>query len=80
MKRLLIKIRTTFWRMVYAIHDMRRRPHSRHSREQAMAIARKYGLEREVEAALRQGCTPDEALQEWDIYPYQEASHTIRFK
>ena len=37
-------------------------------------IARKHGLEYEVIKAMDHGCTPDEALQEWDIYPYDNVT------
>jgi len=44
---------------------------SRFSREEALAMARDYGLEDEVmEAIDRFALTPDEALQEWDLYPF----------
>jgi hypothetical protein len=35
-----------------------------------LEIARRYRLEYEVIKAMDHGCNPDEALQEWDIYPY----------
>ena len=43
---------------------------SRFTREEAISIARKYHLENEVEQAMKFGFNPDEALQEWDLYPY----------
>ena len=45
---------------------------SRCTRAEALAIARKHKLEYEVIKAMDHGCTPDEALQEWDIYPYDK--------
>lgn len=33
----------------------------------AIFIARKYNLEREVRQELEAGLTPEQALQEWDI-------------
>jgi len=60
------KLRTLFWRWWYRHHQQP----SRFTRPEALAIARKYGLEWEVIQAMSHGCTPDEALQDWDIYPY----------
>lgn len=56
-----------FWRFWYRIFPAR----SRHTRPEALAIARKHGLEYEVIKAMDYGCTPDEALQEWDIFPFE---------
>lgn len=36
-------------------------------RSEALAIARKYNLENEVEKSMDRGCTPLEALEEWDL-------------
>ena len=36
-------------------------------REVALERARHYGLEAEVQASLDSGCSPEEALREWDI-------------
>jgi hypothetical protein len=36
-----------------------------------VSIARKYNLEYEVIKAMDNGCNPDEALQDWDIFPYE---------
>ena len=44
---------------------------SRFTREQAIERAKKYNLEYEVIMAMENGCNPDEALQDWDIYPYE---------
>lgn len=71
MRRLSLHIRTSFWRMVYRVYDTFHKPVSRHSKEQAISIAKHYHLENEVMTAMQHGCTPDEALQEWDIYPYK---------
>lgn len=57
----------TFWKWWYT-HIRRSTP--RYTRPEALAIARKYNLEYEVIKAMDHGCNPDEALQEWDIYPY----------
>jgi hypothetical protein len=65
MKRLI----TLFWRWWYKIYPSP----SKYTRPEALAIARKYNLEYEVIKAMDHGCTPDEALQEWDIYPYDDA-------
>lgn len=56
---------TKFWRWWYHNHPGT----SRFTREKALARAKAYGLEAEVQQAIEHGCTPDEALQEWDIYP-----------
>ena len=49
----------------------RRHPYpSRFTKEEAIEIGKKYNLEREVLDAMKFGCNPDEALQEWDTYPY----------
>jgi len=61
-----MKIVTLFWRLWYRL----RPAPSRYTRPEALAIARKHNLEYEVIEAMDHGCTPDEALQEWDIYPY----------
>lgn len=33
----------------------------------AIFLARKYNLEREIRQELAKGLTPEEALEEWDI-------------
>jgi len=38
--------------------------------KEALARAKEYGLEEEVAMAMKQGLTPDEALEDWDIYPF----------
>ena len=44
---------------------------SRFTREQAIEMAKPYHLEQEVTDAIdTYGLSPDEALQEWDLYPY----------
>lgn len=55
-----------FWRWWYRHHP---NP-SKYTREEALAIAKNFDLVSEVITAMEQGCNPDEALQEWDIYPY----------
>jgi len=45
---------------------------SRYTAEEALEIARKYHLEEGVKMAMEQGLSPDEALQDWDIYQYDE--------
>ena len=42
---------------------------SKYTKEQALDIAKEYELDAEVLMAIKHGCTPDEALQEMDIYP-----------
>lgn len=34
----------------------------------AMAIAKKYSLEWEIERAIKNGYSPEDALREWDIF------------
>ena len=43
--------------------------------EEGMSIARKYHLESEVKQAMKFGFNPDEALQAWDLYPYNETNN-----
>ncbi len=66
MKRLI----TLFWRWWYRHHS----EPSRFTRDEALVIAKDFGLEIEVTEAMKRGCNPDEALQEWDIYPYDDAA------
>ena len=35
--------------------------------EQAIELAKEFGLEEEVKNELANGATPEEALREWDI-------------
>jgi hypothetical protein len=35
--------------------------------EKAMQIAAQYGLQYEVLQSIKAGCTPEEALREWDL-------------
>ena len=63
------RIMTLFWRWWYKRHP----EPSRFTRDEALAIAKKHNLEYEVIKAMDNGCNPDEALQEWDIYPYDES-------
>ena len=37
------------------------------SKFEAILIARKYNLEREIRQELASGLTPEQALEEWDI-------------
>ena len=37
------------------------------TRNEALAIAGKYNLQYEVQDAMDRGCSPEEALGEWDI-------------
>jgi len=46
-------------------------PPSHFTKEEALQIAHKYELDEEVLAAMEYGFTPDEALEEWDIYPFR---------
>ena len=58
---------TMFWRWWYRHHQTP----SRFTKEEALAIARKYHLEAEVLTAMQHGCNPNEALQEWDLFSYE---------
>ena len=42
---------------------------SYYTEEQAIAEAKKYGLEEEVKYLMAHGYTPDEALREYDCTP-----------
>lgn len=68
-----MRIFTRFWRWWYRHHP----EPSKYTRAEALEIARKYKLEHEVITAMEHGCTPDEALQEWDIYPYDNQTKGI---
>ena len=63
-----MKITARFWKWWYKYHPSP----SKYTRFEALAIARQHNLEWEVIEAMRHGSTPDEALQEWDIYPDKE--------
>ena len=63
-KRLIAR----FWQWWYRIHPTP----SHFTKEEALNIARNYNLENEVIDAMKHGCNPDEALQDWDIYPYNK--------
>ncbi len=43
--------------------------YSKYTIEEGLQFAKRVGLEKEYEESLDFGFTPDEALQEWDIYP-----------
>lgn len=40
----------------------------KYTAREAILMARKYNLEHEIRQELASGATPDEALEEWDIY------------
>lgn len=61
----MTRIATILWRLWYRLCPVP----SRYTRPEALEIARRYHLEYEVIKAMDHGCTPDEALQEWDIFP-----------
>ena len=64
----MIKLQTIFWRWWYTkVHPST----PKFTRAEALDMAKEHGLESEVATAMEHGYTPDEALQEWDIYPYQ---------
>ena len=37
------------------------------TKKEALEIARKHNLEAEVREAMKNGCSPEEALAEWDL-------------
>ena len=37
------------------------------TKKEAIFLARKYGLEKEIRQELESGLTPEEALEEWDM-------------
>lgn len=37
------------------------------TKKEAIFLARKYNLEKEIRQELEAGLTPEEALEEWDI-------------
>lgn len=41
----------------------------RMSREEALKVASEHGLEWEVSQSMDAGMTPEEALEDWDIFP-----------
>ena len=48
---------------------------SRYTREQAIEMAKPYHLEKEVTDAIdTYGQSPDDALQDWDLYPYNSVT------
>lgn len=66
----MIGLKTLFWRWWYRHHP----EPSRFTTDEAMDIASLYGQEGKVAEAIKKGCTPDEALQEWYIYPYDSVT------
>lgn len=64
----MINIKTLFYRWWYSRHQVP----SHFTKEEAVKIASKYHLENEVLTAMKHGCSPDEALQEWDLYKFDE--------
>ena len=66
MKRLI----TLFWRWWYRHHP----EPSKFTKEEALEIAKEHELDAEVMMAMKQGCNPDEALQEWDVYRYDNVT------
>ena len=43
---------------------------------EALKRAQEFGLECEVATAMEQGLSPDEALEEWDLYPFDDFKPT----
>lgn len=65
----------SFWNIPYKqLLIKRHQEHvaaSRYTREQAIEMAKPYHLEKEVTDAFdTYGQSPDDALQDWDLYPY----------
>ncbi len=60
------KLITPLWQWWYRHHPTP----SHFTKEEVIKIARDYNLESEVIMSMKNGCNPDEALQDWDIYPY----------
>jgi hypothetical protein len=60
------RLSTLFWRWWYRY----RQGPSKYTKDEALEIAKQYHMESEVATAMQNGCTADEALQEWDIYPF----------
>lgn len=40
------------------------------TRQEALERAAQFGLQEEVRTAMEHGLTPDEALEDWDLYPF----------
>lgn len=66
-------LRTLFWRWWYRHHPGQ----SKYTKEEALAIAKEHELDAEVLIAIKNGRTPDKALQEWDIYPYDKLKRLL---
>ena len=62
---------TPLWKWWYKYHPTP----SRFTKEEALKIARDHNMETEVIMSMKQGCNPDEALQDWDIYPYNDITN-----
>jgi hypothetical protein len=43
-----------------------------YTKEEALKRAERFGLRHEVATAMSFGLSPDEALEDWDIYPFNE--------
>jgi hypothetical protein len=65
------KLKSSLWKWWYKNHPTP----SRFTKDEALQIARNYKLEAEVIMAMKNGCNPDEALQDWDLYPYQKTNN-----
>ena len=58
-----------FWKWWYSkIHS----GNSRYTVREVLLIAAEHGLEEEVRQAMDKGLTPDEALEEWDLFPFRQ--------
>ena len=72
MKKSLFNKLITKWRRFRAS-----KRESYYTEKEARKIAIKYDLEKEFDEAIDFGLTPDEALEEWDIYPSKEEKENV---
>ena len=52
---------------------------SYYTEEEALAEAKKYGLEEEIKYLMEHGYTPDEALREYDCGPLEDEDIDLYF-
>ena len=57
------------WRKILAL---RNNSMKHYTKEEALERAKEFGLYDEVATAMGFGLSPNEALQDWDIYPYNK--------
>jgi len=68
MTHYILYIKTLFWRWWYRNHPTP----SKYSKDEALEIAKKHKMETAVSMAILRGYTPDNALQEYDLFPYED--------